>query len=126
MNKNIKNIKNIKNNKPAYDAVIKAVQNNDVNALRQALDAGANLHIRRGSALCIAAANGNLDIVVFLVQRGAKINIKKCYLIRIAIDNRHFDVIDFLIDAGAYVSDWNLSDLSKMVSSDPTLQSICL
>ena len=61
------------------------------------VEKGDNIHARTDDAVRLAAGNGHLEIVKFLVSIGANYN----WAVRWAAKNGHLDVVKFLVEYGA-------------------------
>jgi len=85
-------------------ALIAATQNGDEQAVRTALDSGANVHADRDLALRIAVLRDNLPIANLLLSRGADVHVENDAPLMIAIDKRSVPMADLLIKYGAYVN----------------------
>ena len=90
------------------DALWAAVRAGDAEALRVALDRGAEVNAKNEmgvSALWIAASKGKLDVIQLLVERGADVNVRDGIWyqtpLRLAVGSSHLEVAQFLIKSGA-------------------------
>ena len=90
------------------DALWAAVRAGDAEALRVALDRGADVNAKNEmgvSALWIAASKGKLDVIQLLVERGADVNVRDGIWyqtpLSLAVGSLHLEVAQFLIKSGA-------------------------
>ena len=62
---------------------------------------GPNINARNNRTLQVAAANGHLKVIKYLVSQGVDAN--NNWALQIAAQNGHFDVVKYLIEKGANV-----------------------
>ena len=67
--------------------------------------AGANVHADNDSALRWASASGHLAVVQFLVASGANVHANNNLALFYASENGHLPIVEFLIKAGANAAD---------------------
>jgi ankyrin repeat protein len=89
------------------EAFIKAAENGDIPLMKDLLAQGANINYAdtdgNYTALCVAAASGNVGLVQFLLGKGAKVEGSEIYPnqpIYFAITENHPIIVDILINAG--------------------------
>jgi ankyrin repeat protein len=66
----------------------------------EALERGAEISAEDEKALILAARNGYLDIVKYLVESGADISANGDEALRDAAANGHLDVVKYLVESG--------------------------
>lgn len=88
--------------------VLKAIKENDLNALKILLKSGADPSAKLDDygrmAFMLAAANGYVEILKFLVKNGADINATSDYnrtALILAARNGHLEVVKILLENGA-------------------------
>jgi ankyrin repeat protein len=83
-----------------------AIYNGDVDAARQALDAGADVNEKPIAPLMLAASQGRVAIAELLLQRGAPVDAPNRFRMTAlieAVNGGHLAVVNLLIDHGANV-----------------------
>jgi len=75
--------------------------------VKDALDAGANVHARDDWALRWASENGHVEVVKVLLDAGANVHAEDDWALRWASYNGHVEVVKVLLDAGADVHTYN-------------------
>lgn len=113
----------------AEQALFDALNNQDVQAIQQALERNPKLdavYSNRFSALHLAAHTGRTDLMLPLLERGADLASKDCYgntPLHYAALNFHREAVSLLLERGARVNDVNLKQDSPLhfVSAVPTL-----
>lgn len=83
--------------------LIDASRLGNLQAVQQALAAGADIHAQADLALRYSAKNGDLLIVRYLVQHGANIHANNDMALRSTSFEDHLDVVQFLIEQGANI-----------------------
>jgi hypothetical protein len=83
------------------ERLIKGVEENNLEAVKEALKNNADIHHYNSAALRYATANENLDIVKYLVEYGANIHVKDDAPLRIAVDFENLDIVKYLVEHGA-------------------------
>lgn len=85
--------------------LLKAVEMGDLEALKKALQDGANIHAIEDSALCMAARMGYLSIVNFLLElpeeKRADVHACADYALRIAVMKGDWIIAACLLEHGA-------------------------
>ena len=102
-----------KHSVPDYDALCEAVRSGDLVGLQALVERGGDVNARGGTSQCgytvlhVAAVEGNLEIVKFLIAKGAKVNVPDDYgdpPLNCAIGNHQQATVEFLIASGADVN----------------------
>lgn len=73
-----------------------------------------DLHIDKSSSLCVAAENGNLEIVKLLLDAGTDVHSHQDYSIILSACNDHIEVVKLLIEYGA---DIHINNDQPLISS---------
>jgi len=107
---------------------IKAVQNNQIDELKNLLDRGADIHADNDEALRCSASNGHLETVKFLVAQGANIHANDDDALKNAASQNHNDVLQVL---SAFIQEEKLlvaavGSMPLIAASDSTSASSCL
>lgn len=84
-------------------SLIRAIEAKDVLAVEKSIGDGANIHAKDEAALRLAARNGHIDIVKFLVAQGADIHADDDDALRVAAEFGQLDIVRYLVDQGADV-----------------------
>jgi len=65
------------------------------------VEQGADLHAQNDYALRLAAENGHLKVVKYLLEQGANLHTKNDYALRWAAENGQLEVAKYLLKQGA-------------------------
>jgi len=82
---------------------IKAIQNNQIDKVKNLLDQGADIHDDNDWALRESAFYGYLEIVKFLLTQGANIHADDDYALREAATNGHLETVKYLLTQGSNI-----------------------
>ncbi len=112
------------------EALLDAAQQNDLPALRQALERGADVNARTrydASALLFAARHVNLEMVRLLVERGADLAVQDTFYrntaLGSAIGGRHMELIRYLVDR-ASPRIWEVLPVAIELGDRPLLEAV--
>ena len=83
------------------DRLVEAANRGDLDGIRQALEAGADVHAHNDWALRCAARQGSMDTVRELLAAGANPLAEEGKAALWAADNGNLDIVDLLVSAGA-------------------------
>ena len=78
-----------------------AAANGHLNVLKYVVEKGAYIHFNEEAGLRYASKNGYLDVVKYLVEKGADIHAMWDFSLRHASDNGHLEVVRYLVENGA-------------------------
>jgi hypothetical protein len=86
-----------------YDKKIlaKVCEYGDLDALKELIREGVDIHANNDIALCIAAANGQLKLLQFLMDKDANIHATDDYALKLAARHGHIETVRFLLDHDA-------------------------
>ena len=80
-----------------------AVKNVDFPVLKVSISLGVDFHADKEFALRGSAANGHLEIVMYLVELGADIHADDEYALRWSAERGHLEVVKCLVELGANI-----------------------
>lgn len=81
--------------------MIRAARVGDLNGVKAALAAGADIHAQDDYALQWAASRGHLDVVEYLLAAGSDIHANEDFALRWAVEHSQTEVVACLLAAGA-------------------------
>ena len=82
-------------------ALINAVRNGNLDAIKDSVEEGADIHENHDMAILWASYYGHLGIVEYLVEQGADMHKRGDEAFRWAAMNGHFDIVKYLVEQGA-------------------------
>jgi len=80
-----------------------AALNGRIDEVRYLVQRGADVRANNDHALRYAAQNGHIDVVRYLVEHGADVNAYDDVALRSATEDGHIDVVRYLVEHGANV-----------------------
>ena len=80
-----------------------AAANGHLDVLKYVVGKGADIHFDNELGLRYASKNGYLDIVKYLVEKGADIHALWDFSLRHASENGHLNVVKYLVEKGANI-----------------------
>jgi hypothetical protein len=83
--------------------LIDAAEEGDLDLVMELLEAGADIHEDDDGALRVAVQEGHLDVIELLLDSGADIHAEDDLILIYAVQEGHLDVIKLLLDRGANV-----------------------
>ncbi len=95
------------NSSKGENAIFEAVISQKKRILEILIDAGADVNIGNGKALCIATSLNNIEIARILINAGVYVNAQKGIPICRAVENGNFEMVVLLIEAGAEIEVYN-------------------
>jgi len=78
------------------EQLTEAASNGDLTAVKQAIEAGADIHDGNDEALQWAAYNGHLPVVKYLVKLGSDIHADNDFALRWAAHNGYTETTEYL------------------------------
>jgi ankyrin repeat protein len=97
----------IKMSKGLDEYVLNAAATGDLNAVIRAVERGANIHTCCGeeeAPLIVAAGNGHLNVISYLLAQGADVNAQDGEALISAAMDGHLSVVKYLVSQGADVN----------------------
>jgi ankyrin repeat protein len=80
-----------------------AAKNGRLEVVRYLIEKGADIHAKHESALDWAVRNGELEVVKLLVEKGADIHSRDENALRWAAGEGQLEVVEFLLDKGCSI-----------------------
>lgn len=85
-------------------ALVLAAENGHVDVVKYLMGKGLNIHTRNDEALIFAVRNGHLEVVKYLLGQGADIHARNDEVLIRAVRSKHLEVVKYLVSQGARIN----------------------